>query len=228
MKAFLISVVLIIIATPFELQAQQKRNDVRYENTEWTNIWIPSATKTDLPRVLLIGNSITQGYYPVVETFLKGKAYVARYTSSRGIIDPVMFNEIKNLITHHKFDVIHFNNGLHGIDYDAAQYEKGLKKLVRLLEKHGQDAVLIGATSTRVLPGYPGWKTDELNLKMIEERNLIMFRICHEKGIEVDDLFNVTADYPEMFSGDKIHYTQAGYKALGTQATSFILKKLIR
>lgn len=96
------------------------------------------------------------------------------------------------------------------------------------LTMHCQGVVLVGATSTRVLPGYPGWKSDELNLNMIKERNIIMLRICNEKGIEADDLFNVTADHPEMFSGDKIHYTQAGYQALGTQATSFILKRLIR
>jgi len=228
MKAILFSVILMIIAIPFEIQAQNKRNEVKYENTEWTNVWIPSATKSDLPRVLLIGNSITQGYYPVVETNLKDKAYVARYTSSRGIIDPALFNEIENLITHHKFDVIHFNNGLHGIDYDATQYEKGLRKLVRILEKHGQGAALIGATSTRVLPGFSGWKSDELNLKMVETRNEIMFRVCVEKGIEVNDLFNVTVDHPEMYSGDKIHYIGSGYQALGIQATSFILKILNR
>lgn len=41
----------------------QKKNIVIFENIEWTNIWIPSADKNDMPRVLLIGNSITQGGY---------------------------------------------------------------------------------------------------------------------------------------------------------------------
>ena len=228
MKISLLSMLLMIVAIPLETWAQHKMNEVNYENTEWSNVWIPSANKSDLPRVLLIGNSITQGYYPVVETNLKGKAYVARYTSSRGIIDPVLFNDIKNLITHHKFDVIHFNNGLHGIQYDSAQYEKGLKKLVRLLEKNGQGAKLIGATSTRVLPGYSGWKSDELNLKMVLTRNEIMLRICHEKGIGVDDLFEVTVDHPEMYSKDKIHYNEIGYQALGQQVTSSLQNKLTR
>ena len=228
MEIPLLSVILMIVAFPFETWAQHKTNEVKYENTEWSNVWIPLANNSDLPRVLLIGNSITQGYYPVVETDLKGKAYVARYTTSRGIIDPVLYNEIKNLISYHKFDVIHFNNGLHGINFDADQYEKGLKKLIQLLNRHGQGAALIGATSTRVLPGYPGWKSDELNLKMVETRNEIMSRICHEKGIEVDDLFEVTVNHPEMYSGDKIHYIETGYQALGRQAASIIMKKLTR
>lgn len=226
MKLFFYLIILITVAIPFDLSAQKKADAVKYENIEWTNVWIPSASKCDLPRVLLIGNSITQGYYPVVENNLKGKAYVARYTTSRGIVDPALFNEIKNLITQHKFDVIHFNNGLHGIDYDAAQYEHGLRKLVKLLKRHGQGATLIGATSTRVLPGFSGWKSDELNQEMIETRNQIMFRVCRERGVEMNDLYLVTANHPELFSGDKIHYNEEGYKALGGQATSYIMQKL--
>lgn len=117
---------------------------------------------------------------------------------------------------------------MHGIEYDATQYEKGLNKLVQLLEKHGQDAALIGASSKQVLPGYPGWKSDELNLKMVETRNEIMFRICHKKGIEVDDLYHVMFDHPEMYSGDKIHYIESGYQALDRQATLFILEKIAK
>ena len=46
------------------------------EYIEWSDIWIPGANKTDLPHVLLIGNSITRGYYGKVEAALKEKAYV--------------------------------------------------------------------------------------------------------------------------------------------------------
>ena len=46
------------------------------EAIEWCNIWIPDANETKLPRVLLIGDSITGGYGPEVEEALKGKASV--------------------------------------------------------------------------------------------------------------------------------------------------------
>ena len=208
------------------LFAQSKRNKVKYEGTEWTNIWIPSANKNDLPRVLLIGNSITQGYYNFVKDSLQGKAYVARYTTSRGIIDPVLFKEIKTIIQYHKFTVIHFNNGLHGYEYTPEQYETGLKKLVKVLKKYGQGAELIGATSTRVLPGFKSWKSDEYNQKLIETRNRIMIKVCRENNIEVDDLYEVTKDHPEWFSADKIHYKKIGFEKLGNQVTNYISKKL--
>ena len=213
-----------ILATSVFTQCKQAQ--VKYEGTEWTNIWIPSANKRDLPRVLLIGNSITQGYYNFVKDSLQGKAYVAFYTTSRGILDPVLFEEIKTIIKYHKFKVIHFNNGLHGYEYSQEQYEAGLKKLVKVLKKYGQGAELIGATSTRVLPGFKGWKTDEYNQKLIETRNKIMIKVCRENNIEVDDLYEVTKDHPEWFADDKIHYKKVGFKALGNQVTKYILKKL--
>jgi hypothetical protein len=219
----------LIILSPVLVQviyAQNKHNRVQYEPTEWTNIWIPSATKNDLPRVLLIGNSITQSYYSFVEDSLKGKAYVAYYTTSRGIQDPVLFEEIKNLIKHHKFSIIHFNNGLHGIDYTASQYKKGLKKLIRILKKHGRGAELIGATSTWVLPGFDWGKTDEFNQNLIETRNEILTMTCKVENIQVNDLYNVTKDHPEWFSADKIHYNESGRRELGKQVVGFIEKKI--
>ena len=50
--------------------AQKK---IAREYIEWSDIWIPGANKTDLPHVLLIGNSITRGYYGKVEAALKEK-----------------------------------------------------------------------------------------------------------------------------------------------------------
>ena len=51
---------------------------VAREAIEWCNIWIPDANGTTLPRVLLIGDSITQGYYRQAAERLKGKASVAK------------------------------------------------------------------------------------------------------------------------------------------------------
>jgi lysophospholipase L1-like esterase len=225
MKTYMFAVILSTLVIPQAILAQ-KNNEVLFEHIEWTNIWIPSANKADLPRVLLIGNSITQGYYPMVESGLSGKAFVARYTTSRGIIDPVLLSEIKNLIKQHKYSVIHFNNGLHGIEYDAVQYEKGMVKLIRLLKKHGQGAVLIGATSTPVLPGFAHWKSDEFNHDLITSRNRIMVKVCRENNIDVNDLYPVTHSRPELFSDDKIHYTKEGYKILGEQVVKNIFNKL--
>ena len=48
------------------------------ERIEWMDIWVTDADKNDLPRVLLVGDSITRGYFGGVEKQLQGKAYCAR------------------------------------------------------------------------------------------------------------------------------------------------------
>src|SRR3954468_15140882 len=49
-----------------------------HESIEWCDIWISHANETNLPRVLLIGDSIVRDYYSEVEKQLAGKAFVGR------------------------------------------------------------------------------------------------------------------------------------------------------
>src|SRR6202012_5051265 len=80
------------------------------ESIEWCDIWISHANETNLPRVLLIGDSITRAYYPEVEKRLAGKAYIGRLSSSAFISDPILLKQIKMVLTQYQFDAIHFNN----------------------------------------------------------------------------------------------------------------------
>ena len=45
--------------------------EVKRENIEWLDVWLPNSNDHDLPRVLLIGDSITRGYGKQVEANLK-------------------------------------------------------------------------------------------------------------------------------------------------------------
>ena len=67
-----------VIAAPTISHAAEPR--ISREAIEWCSIWIPDANESKLPRVLLIGDSITGGYGPKVADALKGKASVARLT----------------------------------------------------------------------------------------------------------------------------------------------------
>ena len=96
------------------------------EFIEWCDIWISHANETNLPRVLLIGDSITRDYYPEVEKHLAGKAYVARLATSRFLTDPVLAKEIALVLEGTKFDIIHFNNGMHGWQHSEQEYRKSV------------------------------------------------------------------------------------------------------
>lgn len=94
------------------------------ERIEWIDIWVTDADKDALPRVLLVGDSITRGYFGAVEKHLAGKAYCARLTTSKCVSDPTFNDDLKLMLKQYKFSVIHFNNGLHGWGYTEEQYRE--------------------------------------------------------------------------------------------------------
>src|SRR5258705_12132300 len=108
--SLIIPLILVCITS---LTAQNTKTTVR-ESIEWLDVWMPNTNDTTLPRILLIGNSITRGYYPEVQNVLAGKAYMARLTTSKSIGDPALLKEIELIMSYYKFDIVHFNNGLHG------------------------------------------------------------------------------------------------------------------
>src|SRR4029450_10941060 len=123
------------------------------EAIEWCDIWISHANETNLPRVLLIGDSITREYYPEVEKRLAGKAFVARLATSRFVADGVLLKEIELVLDQAKFDVIHFNNGMHGWQHSETEYEKAFPKFLETIRAHAPKAQLIWAATTPLRDG---------------------------------------------------------------------------
>src|SRR5258708_3201819 len=68
---------------------------VVFENQEWIDYRVYEANKTDRPRVLLIGDSISGHYFDGLAKALKGKAYVARMGSSICCCDPNYLDTVK-------------------------------------------------------------------------------------------------------------------------------------
>src|ERR1700691_3563549 len=121
-----------------------------HESIEWCDIWISHANETNLPRVLLIGDSITRAYYPEVEKQLEGRAHVARLATSRFISDPVLLQEIALVLDNTKFDIIHFNNGMHGWQHSEEEYRKAFPGFLAAIKAHAPAAKLIWANTTRL------------------------------------------------------------------------------
>jgi len=173
-----------------------------------------------LPRVLLIGDSISIGYTLPVRALLDGKANVHRILTNGG----PSLNGLRNLqewLGIGKWDVIHFNWGLHDLKImeggrhqaEIDEYEKNLNELVKQLKATG--AKLIWASTTPV----PEGKLDPPRRPAdVPVYNAVAKKIMEANGIPIDDLYAfVLPRESEIQLKENVHYTPAGYDALATR-----------
>jgi len=172
-----------------------------------------------LPRVLLIGDSISMGYTLPVRKLFDGKANVHRVLENGGPTTNgvAKIDKWLNVNGSNKWDVIHFNWGLHdlkvtkeGNQVNPDEYEKNLRQLVKKLKATG--AKLIWATTTPVPEGKlsPPRKNEDVILY-----NTISLKIMKEEGVAVNDLYAaVLPKQKEWQRKENVHFTDAGSRTL--------------
>jgi acyl-CoA thioesterase-1 len=129
-----------------------------------------------------------------------------------------------------KWDVIHFNWGIHDLKYmpdgkrqvEPADYEKNLRVLVAKMKATG--AKLIWATTTPIPDG-------ELNpprrFGQVKEYNEIAARVMKDAGVAVDDLNGfITPDLAKLQNPKDVHFNAAGSAALAKKVAEEIQKAL--
>jgi hypothetical protein len=198
------------------------------ESIEWCDIWISHANETNLPRVLLIGDSITRAYYPAIEERLAGKAYVGRLSSSAFISDPVLLEQIKMVLAQDKFDVIHFNNGMHGWQHSEKEYEQALPECLKTIRKYAPNAKLIWANTTplKVSPPLSPDNKAGATDQRIAERNAIAAKFMQTQGVPVEDLSTPMQNHPEYHS-DNVHFNDDGI-SIQADLVAVDIKKLLQ
>ena len=199
---------------------------VRRENIEWCNIWVPEATRTDLPRVLLIGDSICNGYHNAVEKELKGRAMVAMLATSSALGDPVLAEQVRLLMKNYQFAVIHFNIGLHGWDYTEEEYQKEFPELLKVIRKNAAGAKLVWATSTPMRQPAPNLGEFHPNNARVKIRNKIVVDLAAKEGIPVDDLCRLVENHQEYWGNDGVHFNAQGQAVEAKQVAHAILDSL--
>lgn len=195
------------------------------EQFEWIHSWCDDTLQNDLPRVLLVGDSITHNYQEKVRELLKGICYVD-YVSTSYAIDAKIYNQlVYAFMTDSNYALIHFNHGLHGIHLSKKSYRSRVKKL---LSKVNKDVKLILATST-IVYREGNKRLDGAWMKRVRERNAAVTEIAEEKGYAIDDLYTVSASIPKEYRYvDGTHYLQEGYAMLAEIVAECIHKELKR
>ncbi len=200
-----------------------------------------------LPRVLVIGDSISIGYTPFVKAALSNRVEVV-HAPGNNAATVTGLKRLDQWLGDKKWDVIHFNWGLHDMKYvdpataetDMAklvpvaagkqwvpveEYEANLRVLVHRLKQSG--ARLVWCSTTPVPEGANGRVPgDEAKY------NAAALRVMRAEGVAVNDLcaFVGSPENRAKLGGKPrdVHYTDAGSKALAGEVVKAIEQALAK
>lgn len=177
-----------------------------------------------LPRVLLIGDSISMGYTLPTRELLKDKANVHRPPANCASTREGLAN-LDGWLGDKPWDVIHFNWGLHDLktvegvhNVPLEEYEKNLRALVAQLKKTG--AVLIWSATTPAPEDKvePPRSNDD-----VKAYNKVARRIMEENGVATNDLYGFAAErLKEIQRPANVHFTPEGSEALAREVARHI------
>jgi len=195
---------------------------------------LPLKQVQKLPKVLIIGDSISMGYTPVVKKLLKARAMVTHPKNNcqhtqKGIL------KIDDWIGNRIYKVIYFNFGLHDLKHvdpvtqkpskkaedplmtALKDYEANLNQIVSKLKATG--ATLIFATTTPV----PEKSTPLRDPEMLPKYNAVAVKVMKEQKVEVDDIYDFVFPQNENIQEtNNVHYTTDGYKIIGERVAATI------
>ena len=215
-----VSVLLAVIGDGIAAEKKQRRPHPAF-----------AAVKDDpaLPRVLLIGDSISIGYTVPVRQALSGKANVHRAPTNCG---PTIrgLEHLDRWLGDGRWDVIHFNWGIHdvvnrqgtGQQVPIDQYEKNLTELVKRLKKTG--AALVWCSTTPIAPETPRLSNDD-----VTAYNAVARKIMEAHGVAIDDLYAFALPQLQKIQLPKnCHFTSDGSAVLARQVAASIQKAIKR
>lgn len=196
----------------------------------------PIVDEPGLPRVLIIGDSISIGYTLPLRAALEGVANVHRPPENcahtwKGL------ESIERWLGEGKWDLIHFNWGLHDLKYvdkegklalppkgkqvsTVAEYAANLEKLVRRLKQTG--AELIWRPTTPVPEGAQGRRPADL-----PKYNAAALKVIERHGIEVDDMNSFIRDQriPHV-RPDNVHFSKDSSALMAGNSAELIRQSL--
>jgi acyl-CoA thioesterase-1 len=225
MKKSLLLLCLITVANAQQPDAAKTQRPARKPDTSLAAI----TDEPGLPRVLLIGDSISMGYTLPVRELLRGKANLHRIPSNAGSTKDGVA-KIEAWLGTGKWDVIHFNWGLHDLKHwkdgkldptgplvsTLDEYEKNLRDLTKRLKATG--AKVIWATTTPVPEGSDGRAAGEE-----AKYNEVASRVMKDLGVPTDDLRALCVPKLAEWQRPKnVHFTPEGYAGLAAKVASDI------
>jgi len=202
---------------------------------------ILTACNNRKPNILIIGDSISIGYTPLVENYFVDKAIIS-HNPGNAQHTGTGLDKIEEWIGSGKWDIIQFNWGLWDlcyrhqnskvqgkrdkvngkITYSVDDYKYNLDSIVSILEKK-TEAKLIFVTTTYVPEDEAGRFTGDA-IKYNEAAIMVM----RKHGVIVNDIYEQSIQIHKKFGkgSDDVHYTNEGYEKLSELVTDFLEAEL--
>jgi acyl-CoA thioesterase-1 len=231
MNRLVSSCLLVLLTVAFPAAAAQSpasQGKAKPRKTQPNPVLAPVADVAGLPRVLLIGDSISMGYTLAVRELLAGKANVHRPPTNCG---PTIrgVEQIDAWLGDGQWDVIHFNFGLHDLKimddgkHQVAldQYDKNLRQLVARMQKTKAKLIWCSTTPVPESSSPPRHNADVLAY------NTAAKKIMDEQGIAIDDLYAFALpQLAKIQLPNNVHFSADGSKVLARQVAESIEKAL--
>lgn len=191
----------------------------------------------ELPKIVLLGDSIRMGYAPLVIQQMKGKATIVNPKPNGGDSSNVLKN-LDEWVLREKPTLVHLNCGLHDLkrlkkdktyQVPLEQYQANLRAIIARIRKN-TSATIVFATTTPILDARHakrGANFDRLE-KDVQRYNEAAIAIMLEAGVPVHDLHWVVEQHdPEKLLGaDGTHYTKDGYQHLAGAVSDCLQRHL--
>ena len=181
--------------------------------------------KDDLPRILLIGDSILSGYGKYVVAEFENRASVDYWVQPyhQGHMQGTYLSSmIKEVLAHGPYDVITFNLGLHGWQEGRIPNGKFMPlttKLVQCLRENNPNAKLYWVSTTQITQKKSSDNDKSLGVDaklnpIIEEHNRMAAKVMQKENVPVIDFYGLMLPHLNWARGDQFHWTTPAYRLM--------------
>lgn len=190
---------------------------------------------SDMPKVLLLGDSIRWSYTPHVARLLEIKATVVTPAENCQYSLYTLSSLDRWIGELEQPDIVHWNNGLHDsghnphrspVQIPVEMYRDNLAFILQRLR--AMTPQVIWATTTPVHPNRPfqstqwAWRNEEIN-----QYNDVARELMEENNVPINDLHKLVWENVEKFmSDDQLHLSEAGQNACAQAVAKAVLRYL--
>lgn len=205
------------------MNSEAQKTEIR-EPIEWISIRWHNAPDTEMPRILLVGDSIVKGHGARVHELLKEEYCVDFFATAKHVTDVDFLSEFEFMLNKRSYEMILFNNGLHGFYIEDELYKPALEETLTILK--AKVPILAWRSSTPILDkeNMPEFNS-ERNPRVIR-RNNDAAKVAEKLGLPILDLYTAMAEQKELICEDAVHFTLEGQKVQAEIIADFIKKQI--